>query len=232
MKNNDLAILLHRINYSDRSLIVTFFTENSGVQKFYYQVAKKKTAGLLPFTVYEIEYYKRPDSDLGKLTLLQPKQGLSFQIQLNPVKNSIAFLLTEIMRKCLHTDQSEPELFKFIRQTILTLQESEDTSFFMIQFLIDFANKLGIQPEISTQNELYFNLQDGEFTSVYTSDTILKKGIAVSLIQAIMRNDPLNIYAKKDRVEAFEILITYYKLHIPGFDVQRSLDIVRDVIYH
>ena len=42
MKQVDKGILIHRINYSENSLIITLFTYSNGVQKFISKGVKKK----------------------------------------------------------------------------------------------------------------------------------------------------------------------------------------------
>ena len=68
MKSTDKAILLNRINYSESSLIITYYTLNNGIQKFLFQGGKKKANNLFPLSISEITYYNRPDSSLGKVT--------------------------------------------------------------------------------------------------------------------------------------------------------------------
>ena len=84
MKRTDKAILLNRISYSESSLIITFYTFENGIQKFIFQGGKKKAHQLFPLAISEITYYKRPDSDLGKLTSSESKRILN-ELPFNPI---------------------------------------------------------------------------------------------------------------------------------------------------
>ena len=112
MKNTDRAILLNRISYSESSLIVTYYTFENGIQKFIFQGGKKKAHQLFPLSLSEITYYKRPDSDLGKLTSAESYQLLK-EVPFNPIKSTIAFFIAEVLLKCLKTEESEKDLFLF-----------------------------------------------------------------------------------------------------------------------
>ena len=69
MKFQDRGIVLSRSAYSETSLIVTLFTESFGVQTFLFQGAKKKKGLVLfPLATVDITYYRRSDSQMGKLT--------------------------------------------------------------------------------------------------------------------------------------------------------------------
>ncbi len=231
MKQNDSAILLHRVNYSDTSLIVTMYTLHHGVQKFIFQGGKKKATSLFPFSVCEIEYYNRPDSELGKLTSVTSNEASLANISDNPVKNTIAFFATDILRKCLLTNQADFQLFEFIRSSITRLYQTKDTSLFMVWFLIEFAEQLGIQPNVTSENSPFFNLQEGEFCLFKIPGELIVEGESVKLIQELIRNNEIGPTPKTIRMEALEVMLRYYTLHIPKFNIQKSLEIVRDILY-
>lgn len=233
MKENDKAIFLHRIPYSESSLIVTLYTFQNGIQKFLFQGGKKKASGLFPLSLNEIHYYRRPDSELGKLTTVIPYEMLH-SISLNPLKSTIAFFLVDVLMKCLQTNQSDPELYLFTEQKIIELDEKEDLSLYVILFLLEFSEQMGIQPSLENENKLFFHLQDGEFSNKHSREELVAEGEAVFLIQELLKNKETQSteYSKKVKQEAFEILILYYKLHIPKFEIQKSLDIIREILYN
>lgn len=231
MKQSDNAIFLHRINYSETSLIATFYTQAHGLQKFMFQGGKKKSTSLFPLSVCEITFYKRPDSELGKLTEAHPSEML-IELFSNPMKVTLAFFMADVIKQCLHTDQSDPQLFHFLTRSILALDAAEDVSSFSTEFLIGFSEQLGIEPQIQDKNCTYFHLQDGDFSDFERLGELVATGSGVQFIQTILRGAKSNSESKQTKKEAFEIMLNYFKLHIPRFNVDQSLGIIQDVLYN
>ncbi len=230
MKKTDHAIFLYRTHFSESSLITTFYTKNNGIQKFIFQGGKKKSVGIFPLALSEIHYYHRPDSELGKLTATNPLKMLH-ELNTNPLKSTIAFFLADVLRNSLKTDQQDHHLFDFLANRIELLSLSDDLSLFNTQFLIDFTYHLGIEPIQPSRICTYFYLQDGSFSDTYRPGEIATKNDGVLLIQELFLNKSQTNYSKKTKTEAFETMLTYYKLHLPSFNISNSLEIIREILY-
>lgn len=231
MKQSDNAIFLHRINYSETSLIATFYTQTHGLQKFMFQGGKKKGTSLFPLSLCEITFYKRPDSELGKLTEARPSEML-IELFSNPMKATLAFFMADVIKQCLQTDQSDPQLFHFLTRSIHALDGAEDLSSFSTEFLIGFSEQLGVEPQIQDKNCAFFHLQDGDFSDFERLGELVATGSGVLFIQTILRGAKSVSESKQTKKEAFEIMLNYFKLHIPRFNVDQSLGIIHDVLYN
>jgi DNA repair protein RecO (recombination protein O) len=232
VKQNDTAIFLHRIPYSESSLITTFYTLHSGTQKFLFQGGKKKSAALFPASICEITFYRRPDSELGKLTEAQPLNSLR-NIQVDPVRSTITFFIAAILKNCLKTDQSDPQLFHFLEEKISVLNTCDLNllPLYPIEFLVSFAMQMGIEPQVPSKISRYFHLEEGEFSDVDQKGELVAEGPGVELIQMLLTNELKHLPERSARSEAFETMLSYYKLHIPGFNVDQSLEILREILY-
>lgn len=185
---------------------------------------------LFPLSLCEIQFYRRPDSDLGKLTEATQYQTLSDLLE-NPYKSTISFFLVDVLKQCLQTDQSDPALYYYVENTIIKLDEVTDINLFVLSFLLDFSGQLGISPNLSFENQKYFHLQEGEFSDQDRIGEINAAGDSVSLIQNLLRKEGNFHYPKQTIQESFETILLYYKLHIPRFDVQKSLEVIREILY-
>lgn len=235
MKSTDQAILLNRISYSETSLILTFYTLAGGIQKFIFQGGKKKAYQLFPLGISEITFYKRPDSDLGKLTAVESSRMLS-EIPFNPIKSSVAFFIAEVLQKCLKTEEAEDHLFQFLEQRILYLDKTSDIALFPIEFLIDFSMYMGIYPNKESEEDKYFNVMEGTIeNSVPLSGDIYYEGEAVLLLSKIIDGNDVSgleeMNTKVNRSKTLEILIHYYQLHVPQFKGLNSLEVIREIFY-
>jgi len=230
MKLTDKAILLNRINYSESSLIITYYTLQNGIQKFLFQGGKKKANNLFPLSISEITFYNRPESTLGKVTASETITILN-EIPFDPVKSTIAFFLAEVLSKCLQTEESEHLLFQFLENKIYELDRSQDVTIFPIQFLIDFSEFLGIQPHIVDNNGTYFNLMEGTISNHKPDGDIFAVGDTTMLVRyCILKNTQIE-HTNKLRSETLDVLIQYFQLHIPQFKTLKTLDVIREVLY-
>ena len=226
MKATTFGILLHRIAYSESSVITTFYTKDAGIQKFIFQGAKKKSNVLFPLSVCELIYYKRPDSELGKLTEATPLFPLN-GLMSSPIKASIAFFLVDVLKQTLQTNQSEERVFDFLTSQIQLLNEAEKVQFFPIQFLAKYTDFIGISPQLMLE-PLFFNLMEGEFHSdVRHGEVELSGEICRQLLKTFEGELPDKAYQK----EVFEQLIHYYKIHSPRFNVDESLQIIEAILH-
>jgi DNA repair protein RecO (recombination protein O) len=230
VKQTDTAIFIHRVNYSESSLIVTFYTLQNGIQKFIFQGGKKKGTALFPLSICEIIFYRRPDSELGKLTESKSHQLLQ-DIPINPEKATIAFFMVDVLKQCLQTDQRDIVLFQYLESTIISLNNTTDLSLFATEFLINFSLHMGIDPHIQESNKRYFHLQDGDFSDFDRKGELVADGPEVQLIQSILRKETIAHPSRALKSKTFDVMIHYYKLHVPNFNIQKSLDVIKEILY-
>jgi DNA repair protein RecO (recombination protein O) len=232
LKQSAKALFLHKISYSESSLITVFYTREFGLQHFLFQGGKKKAASLYPCALCELTFYKRPDSDLGKLTEAKAYRNLHLFV-LNPLLSTVAFFIADVLRNALKTEQSDQDLYDFLESYLVNVNEQEnlDGSMLALNFLIEFAVHMGIEPLVDCTNKRYFYLNEGSFSNVDLTGDLVREGNAVFLIQGILRGTNSNQYLLQDKRIALEIMIRYYELHIPNFNVDRSLTVIREVLY-
>jgi DNA repair protein RecO (recombination protein O) len=230
MKQTDFGILLHRLSYSENSLITTFFTKSHGTQRFIYQGGKKKAGNLFPLGIYEITFYHRPDSELGKL-IQSDVSAMIQQILSNPVKSVISFFLAEVLKQSLTTSQEDPALFEFLEKQIIQLSNDEDVSFFPSLFLLNYIEHLGISPLVTDESAEYFDLSQGIFTSNPSQFSNTVNSTASQIIKAYLTNN--NIVKEKfhiHRKEIVSILIGFLTLHIPNFKGEKCLEMAKEIL--
>jgi DNA repair protein RecO (recombination protein O) len=228
VKSKDTAIVLHRLTYSNSSLIVSLFTKENGLIKLAFQGGKKKASTVFPLSVCEITFYHRPDSELGKLTEVVPLVPL-YNILGDPIKSVTAFFISDVIRKCVGYGQTDLHLYEFLRQKINLLELSDNLSMFNISFLLELTLFLGIEPQPNVGGT-YFDLQNGYFSNLPSSHSI--SGPEVDLLQNMLQGNEVGIPGAEIRKKLFDLILHYYKIHIPGFSIEQSLDVIRDTLYN
>lgn len=231
MKQTNQGFFLHRTPFSDSSLIVTFYTLEDGIQKYLFKGGKKKSAGLFPMALCELEFYGRPESSLLNLTKAECKAGFSYQF--NPVKASISYFFSEIVLKCFQEESEDPIVFDFLKNQIIEFDKTEKVSFFPIQFLVALTDQFGVQPYVQSENGKFFNLDDGEISNYNSSSERIASGKEVELIIEILDGMPLHTsdFPKIIRQKALETMLEYLSIHVPNFQKLKSYDVIKELLY-
>jgi DNA repair protein RecO (recombination protein O) len=227
LKQTDYGIVLHRLNYSESSVIITLFTQNKGIKRFIFQGGKKKNSAIFPMNHIEFTYYARPDSELGKMTEAF-SSGISNEIPFDPIKASIAFFLADVVKQCIKTEEQDKELFDFLENRIHLLNQNSSLSLFPHETLIQLTKYLGLQPQES--DGAYFLVQEGLFSDHHQFDSTAEKGEAVDLLRAILKGEVPSNSSTSTRRQTMELILKYFRYHVPNFNVDHSLDIIRETL--
>ena len=123
------GIVLHALKYSDTSTVVTVYTERFGrVAYMVYGVGGKRAvcrpALLQPLSLVELEVAHHPGKDMQRIREMRmayPLEGIPF----DPVKNSIALFLSEVLYRVLRRSEPDGELYAFLERSILRLDSSK-----------------------------------------------------------------------------------------------------------
>lgn len=228
MKGNALGIFLFRINYSDTSLIVHFYTREFGLKKFMFKGGKKKGHSLFPMAICDLSFYGRQDSNLWSLNTADPMHGISFQF--DAIRSSIAFFMAEVVRKCVIDDEKDEFFFDRLSETVMLLNRQEDCQLFPLEFMLSMSELMGIQPLIAEENAEVFNLDDGVFEERSPSHIRSVDGVPVQLILDLLRQQTPRNSSKMVREEALDIMLDYFRIHVPKFDQLQSYEIVKEVL--
>lgn len=233
MKAIHHGILLKRINYSESSLILTFYTKESGAQSYVFQGAKKKKGNLLqPLTMVELTVYERPDSDLGKITEISPIYVCN-SIPFHPVKSGLAFFIAELLFTCLKSHDKDVQLFDFLTEEITFIDQNEVKANYVSWFLLNLSRFLGFQPICDEVNPKILDIKEGVFRSSTPlgNNYIAHTGIPLlAKMSTLTKEASMKLsLSKTERKINLETLLEYYKYHLDGFQKPKSLSILQSV---
>jgi DNA repair protein RecO (recombination protein O) len=232
LKQTTKGIFIHRSAYAESSFIGVFYTEQSGLQRFLFQGGKKKASGLFPCAICELTYYKRPESDLSRLTEVAPLH-MCKNLNTNPIYSTVAFFFAEIIRNVIRAEQQDEDMYGFLTTVIQLLDEAEqeELSELTIRILLKLCGKTGIEPQTEESIKAYFIPQEGLFTDVEQGALLRYGGEGVQLIQSILLGNPTDAFSLKSKREALSILMVYLEFHIPNFKANRTLEIIKEILY-
>jgi len=233
------GIVFQQLKYSESSVIAKIYTEASGLQSFLIRGVRKKnarirSAHLQHLTLIELEANLRGNKDIQHLKSLKiayPFKEIPFDIK----KSSIVIFLNEVLNKVVREEESNPELFEFLFHAIQFLDLTEQNiALFHHFFLIKLSRFLGFFPRNNySESKTNFDLQEGEFTSMTGPDNLIVP-LPVSKYLSLLINEKFDTIGSitipsQQRAAFLDLILNYYRLHIPGVINFKSYTILAEV---
>ena len=231
MKNKDIGILIGKKNYSESSLILTFYTELNGLSSFIFKGARKKKLAIFHLGIYELTFFKRAESELGIINALDVAFPLS-DIYTNPQKTILCFFIADVLKQTLKVEGGDALVFNFIREKICLLEVQSDLYTFPLEFLTGLIANLGYLPHFEEDNAPYFDLQKGVFTAVESPFSYFVEEQTAQQLKTYFEGNYEQTFEKETTKKSLELLIDYYQIHIPNFRIDISLGIIKDTLYY
>ena len=231
------AIVLHALKYGEKQMIVDMFTREHGRLSFIVSLprserSKLKKQYLQPLTLLQIEADIRPQVQLQKLRdvgLLQPLPLLLSHAE----KLSVGLFISEFLYHALKGEQRNEPLFDYVRGSLEWLDGTQGpVANFHLVFLMRLSLFLGFYPNLEDEGD-YFDLRGAVFTGQppLHRDFLLPQESAH--IRLLMRMDYSTMHlfrlSRPERARILEILLLYYRLHLPAFPELRSLSVLKDL---
>ncbi len=233
------AIVLHAIKYGDSKLIVDVFSREIGRLSLIVSLSKTQKGRLKkqyfqPMTLLEITYDSRPKVQLQKLQDVRLLTAWS-TIPFSPEKLALSFFIAEFLYHALRSEQQDIPLFTYIIDSMQWLDMSEQGyANFHLTFLMRMSRFLGFFPNLENDGEgAVFDLRAGTFINNIPLHSDFLRAEESRLIRLLMRMDypTMHLYrfSRHERNRIIEVLLQYYRLHIPQFPELKSLQVLREL---
>ena len=214
------AVVLNTLRYTDTKLIATLFTESRGAVSFIVRQPKGRKSTvqsvlLAPLMQLEVVMDYRESMRLQKM--VDVKVDVPYKtVPYNPLKQTIALFLGEFLYYALREEQSNPELYSYLTDSLQWLDAREEGYVnFPTTFLIRLSRFLGFWPDTEE------------------AATVLREG-ETNLVPLLLRMDFATMhlfrFTREQRTRLLEVLNDYYRLHVPHFPELRSMAILREVL--
>lgn len=234
------GIVLKTTNYSESSIVAQIFTEDLGLQSYLINGARKHKAKihanmLQPLHLLDMVVYVKQGDTLQRIKEARSAPMLT-NIPLSIIKSSVTIFLNEILYKVLKHQHIDPQLFHFIFQSILWLEQTDlPIQNFHLCFLMKLSRFLGYLPSVSTKPKPYFNLVEGRFIDNLPAHSYILQEPHTTLFHNILnsRYEDCNHIAIKhaDRIYILEQIINFYRLHTNNFGAVNSLEILEEIFH-
>jgi DNA repair protein RecO (recombination protein O) len=238
MQEKTSGIVLHSIKYSDSATIVTVYTSQFGrVSYMVHGVNKKKSvfrsAFLQPLSIVELDVVHLPGKDLQRVKDVRIAYAFT-GVPFDPIKNSLALFLSEVLFRTLRQTEPDESLFLFLDNSIQQLDCCETgLANFHLVFLLKLSRYLGFEPNEDEGSAIYFDLMNGIFTMNKPHHIHYLLQDATTDFKALLQADYSNmhqlIFSRQKRLKLLESMIEYYRLHIPDFNGLHSLAVLQSL---
>ena len=148
-------------------------------------------------------------------------------------KLTIGLFVAEFLYHALRDEQHDAPLFNYVRNSIEWLDGAEKNfANFHLVFLMRLSRFLGFYPNLEEEND-YFDLRGATFcaTPPLHSDFLMPQ--EASRIRLLMRMDYPTMHlfrlSRTERNRILELLLLYYRLHLPSFPALRSLSVLQEL---
>lgn len=238
MQVKTTGIVLHSIKHTDSTSIITIYTQQFGRVSYMVHGAHKKksvvrASFLQPLSLVELDVFHTPGKDIQRIKDIRMLQVFT-SIPFDPVKNSLALFISEVLFRTLRQTEPDDSLFLFLENSILQLDYCETgIANFHLVFLLKLTRYLGFEPNNDEEDAKYFDLMNGVFLHERPLHTHYLLPEISTLFIKVLEADYSNMqeltFSRAVRVKLLESLTEYYRLHIPEFHGLHSLAVLQSL---
>ena len=235
------GIVFRQTKYSDSSLVVRILTEEMGLRTYIVKgargpKAKIKVSLFQPLTLLDLVVSQKEKTDLQHIRearVAYPYQFMHLDIR----KSSILLFLNELLYKSIREEAVNPELFRFIFDHLILLDQTVDNpANFHLLFAIHLTRNLGFFPHGSYLNEnTVFDLVEGQFlqAEALPAENFIT-GLNCAWFSKLLATSPEKFYSiaipTAVRSDLLEKILRYYHLHLPLTGEFKSHIVLHDVL--
>ena len=244
------AIVLHSLKYGEQRVIVDMFTRSHGRLAFIVPLPRSARSTLKkqyfqPLTLLTIEMDVRPQQQLQKLkdaSLLSPLSSLLSA----PDKLTIGLFVAEFLYHALKGEQQNEPLFEYVLSSLQWLDGATDRyANFHLVFLMRLSRFLGFYPNLEErgarseeggtrkEGQRFFDLRAASFCEAPPLHRDFLMPAEASRLRLLMRMDYATMHlfrlSRTERNRIVELLLLYYRIHLPDFPELRSLGVLHEL---
>ena len=233
------AIVLHSVKYGDDKTIVDMLTADFGRLSFVCRLPKTQKGKLKkqffqPLTMLSIELDYRQGSGLQHLRDVRMTQPFT-SIPFDPIKLSISLFVAEFLLYATRGEQQNEALFQYVEHSIEWLDgQSRSFANFHLVFMMRMSRFIGFFPNLEDYCEGdCFDLRNGTFVAARPSHADFVEVVEASRIGLLMRMgfESMHLFrlTRQERNRCAELILKYYRLHVPNFPELKSLPILQEL---
>ncbi|MCB9168787.1 MAG: DNA repair protein RecO C-terminal domain-containing protein [Flavobacteriales bacterium] len=226
------AIVLRTVRHRDDRTILKAYTERFGLRGYVVRTGKRSGHALLrPLERLILVVDERGERDLHlmrELRLDRPYQNMPDDMR----RTSVLLFLQELLFRSLQEETADTELYAFLDRSLDLLDTTADVEHYPLHFLIAFARRSGFGPEPPVRGEDHFDLREGVFAPgpMIEHADVIPPRLAMVLARLLAQDGAAQRLAPANRRELFDVLLRYFRVHVPGLGDLRSPQVLHQVM--
>jgi DNA repair protein RecO (recombination protein O) len=225
------AIILRSRKQGDTSKIVSLYTLDFGlvdvIAKGAREMKSKFGSALEPFTISKATFYKKEGKELYLLSnaeVITPMRNM--QCDLEHIE--AATKVIELLLRAQHHEESHPELFRLVKETLQVMNESKSVASVLFAYYLKYISFAGFAMKLDSEDENpnYFDIEKGEVVRINSSTDAQSERLqkltpeALASLKHIERSDiknSANLRLSPNAIYALGNLFrSYFSVHIEG----------------
>ena len=242
--HNTKGIVIRVVKYGETSVIASIYTELFGIQSYLVNGVRTSSkqgggkAGLFqPGAILELVVYHNELKNIQRIK--EFKWGYLYQtLFFDVIKNAVASYMIELLQKTLKQPEANPDLFHFIEDAFIHLDDSEPAvvANFPLFFALQLSAFYGFRfsDSYSERNSL-LDLQEGEFVHEQPSHRYFlneeHSHITSQLLRVMQPHELKEIKLKKETRRALlHAYGMFYALHVQDFGEMKTPAVLQEVL--
>ncbi|MBP3765429.1 MAG: recombination protein O N-terminal domain-containing protein [Bacteroidaceae bacterium] len=240
MLTKSQAVVLRTIRYNDTSVVAVLFTEAEGTVSFMVRIPITQRAGVKnklfqPLTLLDIEWDHQSKRSMQRIRNCRcpvPYSSLPYE----PAKATVALFLSEFLYYALRQERNGEPLFDYISRSLQWFDlRSEAYANFHLVFVMHLSRFLGLWPNVDRApgGSDCFDMMNSCFTAVVPEHGHVLTGDEAAALPRLLRMNyetmHLFRFGRGERQRVLDVANLYYRLHVPGFPVLKSLAVLKEV---
>ena len=240
LETKSRAIVLHTTRQGDSSLVVHVLDATAGRQGLYLRGLGKSRKGSAaaafhPLSVLEVVTAASPRSSLLYLREYEsvfPLNGIRTDIR----RSATAQFVCEVLWRTLRTGDGDPELFAWLVESIVALDQCPGVANFAVWWLVGFSARMGFRPEDNwtADDAAVFNIVSARFGPAFEGQEEAlfsrEESLLLHRLLTLPFDEAMALPLSAARRGAFSRrMLTYLSHHLGQSLEVRSLDVLHAV---
>ena len=236
---NVMAIVLRAFMFNDSKMMVDVLSREKGRLSCVVSVGtsrgrKGRRQLFQPLSLLDLVL---DDGSVNKLSVIKEVSihRAYVSIPFHPSKLAMSMFIAEFVSNITRAGQDTGLLYDYVYNSLMWLDGvAADFSNFHLVFMIRLTRFVGVYPNLDEYADgSFFDMNNGCFVRYATNRREFLNAGESKIMYLLMRMNYDNMHVFKfshvERNRCLDVILDYYKLHVPGFADMKSLPVLRDL---
>lgn len=235
MLHTTRAVVLRMIRHGDRTSVLKTYTERFGARSYMLHGGGRKNgrqAKVQPLDRVELVVSEMRERDMNAVRELRVESPY-LNVHNDPDRGILLLFAQEVFHRTLREEVADPALFEFVQTALEAIDTESKMAEIPLRILVGLSDHLGFLPELPEATSQHFDMREGQFLAGGPAHGLCMDSAASQAFGMLLRShltgDPPVIAATMRKI-LLDHLLTYFRLHVPGFGELRSPTVLHELL--